>query len=139
MAWGRRILRDLAMVATYLVLAWLGARFAVLDNLTVWYAPAGLALGLGVARGWQALPAMALGEVLVGLLLFGVAEDFGWLVVPNGILYAAVYVGFGRLVDSSGAAETDPTGRHPLALVTTGLAATVSAAIVGVAFQVLPA
>lgn len=37
------------MVATYLVLAWLSARFAV-------------------------------------------ADDFGWLVVPNGILYAAIYV-----------------------------------------------
>lgn len=137
MPWVGRVLRDLAMVAVYLLLAWLSTRHGVLDTLTVWYAPAGLALGLGVARGWQALPAMALGEVLVGLLLFGVADDFGWLVVPNGILYAGVYVGFGRLVDSSGAAAADPVRRQPLTLVTTGLAATVSAAIVGVAFQVI--
>jgi len=124
-------------VGAYLGLAWLSARFAVLGNLTVWYAPAGLALGLGVVRGWRALPAMAIGEVLVGLLLFGVAEDFGWLVVPNGVLYATVYVGFGRLVDTSDAVRIDATRRDPLTLVTTTAAATVSAAMVGVAFQVM--
>lgn len=133
----RQFLRDLGAVAAYLGLAWLSTRFAVLDNLTVWYAPAGLALGLGVVRGWRALPAMAVGEVLVGLLLFGVADDLGWLVVPNGVLYATVYVGFGRLVDTGDAALSDPARRDPLPLVTIAVAATVSAALVGVAFHVM--
>lgn len=133
----RSAITGATVTAVYLALAWLSAEFIVLERLTVWYAPAGLALGLGVVAGWRALPAVALGEVLVGVLLFGVGQDFGWLVVPNGVLYATVYVGFGHLVTSGGAIGSGPLDRRPGRMVGLIAAATVTAAVVGVAMQLV--
>lgn len=131
----RELLRGVAVALAYVLLAWLASRFAVLDTLTVWYAPAGLAIGLGVVAGWRVLPAIALGEVLVGLLLFGVADDFGWLVVPNGIAYAAVYVGAGVAIRRSGAVDPDPRRRRLPVLFLLVAGGTALAAVVGVGFQ----
>lgn len=135
--WGARVATEVVTVAAYVALAALASQFVVLDTLTVWYPPAGLAMAMAAIRGWRAFPASAVGEVLVGVLLFGVLDDFGWLVVPNGLAYAAVYTVAGRRMADLGGTAPTVSWRRPLAIVLLGLAAPAIAATVGVGFQLL--
>lgn len=136
MDWLRHTAAGVAIVVAYLALAALGAQFAVLDSLTVWYPPVGIAMAAAALHGWRPLPALAVAEILVGLLLFGVGDDLGWLVVPNGIAYAFVYTVAGRALGGLGGTDPTVSWRRPAAIVSLGvLLAPVAGALVGVGFQ----
>lgn len=125
-----------AVVAAYVGLAMLGAAFAVLDDLTVWYPPVGLAMAAAALLGRRVYPALALGEILVGLLPFGVGEGLGWLVVPHALAYAAVHTVAGRAMARLGGTAPTVSWRRPMAIIVVGgVAAPVLGAAVGVGFQ----
>ncbi len=74
---------ELASAMAYLVLGGVGSLLGLIDGQIVWYPAAGLALGLGVTRGWRAAPAL-MATHLVATLARTQPEPSQLLVVGTG-------------------------------------------------------
>jgi len=98
-AWRRSLLSGVALVVAYVGTAWIGNALGSIGSLTVWYPPAGLALAGAVVVGWPAVPFLALGELVTGVVVFHVDSDFTTLqLVVNAVGYALVWGASGLLV-----------------------------------------
>ena len=139
--WGpapRRAVVAVLVVAAYVLLAAAGRELGVFGPLSVWYPPAGLALAAGLVAGWSALPVLAIGEFLGGILVFGVADDFTLLqMVVNAVAYAAVWCLAGDLLRRRDVDVPIVSVRASvLALLVGLLAAPALAAAVGMAVRI---
>src|SRR5689334_4658955 len=81
-----------AIVPVYVLLAWFSRELGEFDALSVWYAPAGLALAAYILIGPTVFPSLAIGEFIGGIVVFHVNGQFSVLqMVVNAIGYAATY------------------------------------------------
>lgn len=88
-----------ALVAAYVGTAWVGSALGSVGSLTVWYPPAGLALAGAVVVGWPAIPFVAVGELVTGIVVFEVDEQFtAPQLLVNAAGYAVVWGASGLLV-----------------------------------------
>ena len=74
--WRRSLGGGLVLVVAYVGTAWIGSSLGSIGSLTVWYPPAGLALAGAVVVGWPAIPFLAAGELITGVVVFHVDSDF---------------------------------------------------------------
>lgn len=134
-----REVRDaVALVAAYVLLAYAALDLGLFGTLSVWYAPAGLGLALAELRGWRVLPVLAVGELLVGAVVFDVGAAFGpLLLVANAVAYATVLTAGGVVARRLGGASDRPLQRRILPLLALGAAVPLAGALVGVGAQTL--
>src|SRR5690606_36777496 len=74
--WRRSLAGGLALVVAYVATAWIGNQLGEVGSLTGWYPPAGLALAGVVVVGWPAVPFLAAGELITGVVVFEVDAEF---------------------------------------------------------------
>src|SRR4051812_10057550 len=134
---GRRLGLLAAIVPVYVLLAWVSRDLGEFDALSVWYAPAGLALAASILIGPTAFPALALGEFIGGIVVFHVDTQFSVLqMVVNACGYAATYTLVGLWLRHRGLTARVDTIRDALPLIAAGIVvAPGCAALFGVAMQ----
>jgi|GEM_PF-4676357 len=126
------------IVAAYVLLAYAALDLGLFGTLSVWYAPAGLGLALAQLRGWRVLPVLAVGELLVGAVVFDVGALFGpVLLVANALAYATVLTAGGVVAKRLGGASDRPLKRRILPLLALGAVVPAAGAVVGVGAQAL--
>jgi diguanylate cyclase (GGDEF)-like protein/PAS domain S-box-containing protein len=135
--WRRSLVGGLALVAAYVSTAWIGNQLGEVGSLTVWYPPAGLALAGVVVVGWPAIPFIAAGELVTGVVVFEVDAAFTDLqLVVNAAGYALVWGASGLLVRRlAGGDLRRLTERFVIALGVAMAAGPLAAALWGVAMQ----
>ena len=127
-----------ALVAAYVLLAAAGRELGAFGPLSVWYPPAGLALAAALLWGWSVLPVLAVGELLGGLLVFSVGQDFSVLQqAVNALAYAGVWCLAGDLLRRWDVTTPIASTRSATLLLLVGLAgAPALAGVGGVAVRV---
>ena len=133
-----RAMGAVALVVAYVLLAAAGRELGVFGPLSVWYPPAGLALAAALLWGWSVLPVLAAGELLGGLLVFSVGEDFTVLQqVVNAVLYAGVWCLAGDVLRRRGVSIPIASVRSATVAMLVGLAAAPAlAGLLGVGMRV---
>lgn len=136
-SWRRTLLRGSALVVAYVGTAWIGNALGSIGSLTVWYPPAGLALAGAVVVGWPAVPFLAVGELVTGIVVFQVDSDFTTSqLVVNAVGYALVWGVSGLLVRRlAGADLRRLTERFVVGLGVAMAAGPMAAALWGVSMQ----
>lgn len=135
--WSRSLLAGLAVVVAYVGTAWIGNQLGQVGSLTVWYPPAGLALAGAVVVGWPVIPFLAFGELITGVVVFGVDAEFTRLqLVVNALGYALVWGASGLLVRRlAGGQLRRLTERFVVSLGVAMAAGPLAAALWGVSMQ----
>ncbi len=124
------------VVVLYVLLAFAGHDLGFYGLLSVFYPPAGLALAAGLLWRWKALPLLAIGELISGIVVFDIGTDFSWgQMVINAIGYAAIYVTAAVVLRRLGVGERAASVRDAVLILVIGLAATLGAALFGVGMQ----
>ena len=134
---GRRLGLLAAIVPVYVLLAWVSRELGEFNALSVWYAPAGLALAAYVLVGPPVFPALALGEFIGGIVVFHVDSRFSVVqMVVNACGYAATYALVGLWLRRRGLIARVDTIRDAVPLIASGIVvAPGCAALFGVGMQ----
>ena len=134
---GRRLGLLVAIVPVYVLLAWLSRQLGEFEALSVWYAPAGLALAAYILIGPTVFLPLALGEFIGGIVVFHVNTQFSDLqMVVNACGYAATYALVGLWLRRRGLIARVDTIRDAAPLLAAGIiVAPACAALFGVAMQ----
>jgi diguanylate cyclase (GGDEF)-like protein/PAS domain S-box-containing protein len=134
---GRRLGLLVAIVPVYVLLAWLSRELGEFEALSVWYAPAGLALAAYILIGPTVFPSLALGEFIGGIVVFHVNTQFSDVqMVVNACGYAATYGLVGLWLRRRGLIARVDTIRDAAPLMAAGIVvAPACAALFGVAMQ----
>jgi diguanylate cyclase (GGDEF)-like protein len=127
------------MFAAYFALAWWAQEFAVTQDgrLSVWYPPPGLVLVVLHLRGLRYWPVAVLGELVVSIAIYDVADDFGaFRTVVNAVGITGAYA-IGAAIVRAGLVRPALARRYDLAwlVLATFLVAAPLAAAIGVGVQ----